>query len=90
MKVELFQASGCTRCAASREALKATALQFSPDVTWREVDVVEELDYAVELGVLTLPAVAIDRELVFASLPTPQQLTRAMRERSKPDNRHGP
>ena len=39
------------------------------------------LDYAVELGVLKPPAVAIDGELVFPSLPTPDALVAAMRKR---------
>ena len=44
------------------------------DLEWRSLNVLEELDYAVELGVLSLPAIAIDGELVFAALPTPKQL----------------
>ncbi len=51
-----------------------------PDTQWREIDPVEELDYAVELGVLTLPAVAIDGKLVFSSLPTAEQLVAAVRK----------
>jgi len=43
-------------------------------VTWRDVNVLEELDYAVQLGVLTPPSMAIDGELVFAKLPTRAQL----------------
>jgi thioredoxin len=78
MIVELFYSPGCARCAASQAELKAVALETIEGLTWREVNVLDELDYAVELGVLTPPAVAIDRELVFASLPTPTQLRRAL------------
>ena len=46
----------------------------------REVNPVDELDYTVELGVLTLPAVAIDGKLVFTSLPTAEQLVAAVRK----------
>ena len=43
-------------------------------VAWRDVNVLEEMDYAVALGVISLPALAIDGELVFPALPTPQRL----------------
>lgn len=33
----------------------------------------EELDYAVSLGVLSMPAIAVNGELKFSSLPTPEQ-----------------
>ncbi|OGB26685.1 MAG: thioredoxin [Burkholderiales bacterium RIFCSPLOWO2_02_FULL_57_36] len=81
MNVELFYTEGCSRCAAAREGLKAAALEAVPDTTWREIDAIKELDYAVELGVLTLPAVAINGALVFSSLPTPAQLARELQQR---------
>ena len=81
MKVELFYSPGCQKCAAAREGLRAAAEQVIPDLVWRDLNVLEELDYAVELGVLTLPAMAIDRKLVFSSLPTPAQLVKVLRQR---------
>jgi thioredoxin 1 len=83
MKVELFHAPGCAQCATAEASLKTAALQAVADLSWREVNVLEELDYAVELGVLTLPAVVIDRELVFSSLPTPRQLREALVKRAQ-------
>lgn len=81
MNVELFYTEGCRRCAAAREGLKTTAMEAAPHLVWREVDVVKELDYAVELGVLSLPAVAIDGVLVFSSLPTAAQLNSELQHR---------
>ena len=81
MKVELFQSAGCKRCAAARDELEALAEHTVPGVEWRVVDAGAEIDYAVEVGVMSLPAVAIDGELVFSSLPTPDQLTRELRRR---------
>lgn len=83
MKVELFHAVGCKRCADSREALRAAAEQSVPGLLWREVDATRELDYAVELGVMGLPAVAVDGELAFPSLPTPAQLIAELQRRAK-------
>lgn len=78
MKLELFFAAGCPSCDRAREGLKAAAAEADADVVWRDVNVLDELDYAVELGVLSLPAIAIDGELVFASLPSPSDLRSAI------------
>ncbi|KAF0102119.1 MAG: thioredoxin family protein [Reyranella sp.] len=78
MKIELFHAPGCSRCAAARESLKAAAETAVTGLEWREVNVLDEMDYAVERGVLSLPAVVIDGELVFSTLPTPRQLRAAL------------
>jgi predicted thioredoxin/glutaredoxin len=82
MKIELFHAPGCSRCAAARDGLKAAAEAVVAELEWREVNVLEEMDRAVEHGVLSLPAIVIDGELVFASLPTPQQLCAALTRRN--------
>ncbi len=81
MIIELFYAEGCQQCLRNRETLKAQAQQINPDMVWREVNVLEEMDYAVELGILTLPAIVIDQELVFTRLPSVSQLTQAMNQR---------
>jgi glutaredoxin len=74
MKIELFCTPECENCASARDGLRATAEEAVPGVAWRELNALDELDYAVELGVVTLPAIAIDGELVFSSLPTCRQL----------------
>lgn len=78
MKIELFHAPGCTRCASSQERLKAIAQGAVGEVDWREVDVLADLDYAVEVGVLSLPSIAIDGKLAFSSLPTSRQWRNAL------------
>jgi hypothetical protein len=86
MKVELFYSPGCSQCAVVREDLKATAERTVAGIEWRELNVLEDLDYAVELGVLSLPAIAVDGELLFSSLPTPHQLRDALIRRSTTGN----
>lgn len=81
MKIELFYAPGCTKCADNREVLKTAAQQVAGDIEWRELDVMENIDHAVELGVLTLPAMAIDGVLEFPSLPNEKQLVDAIQRR---------
>ena len=82
MKVELFHAPGCSRCAAAREDLKAAAQTAVTGLQWREINVLDEMDYAVDHGALFLPAMVVDGELVFSSLPTPQQLRAALTHRN--------
>ena len=81
MKVEVLHAPGCAKCLGQLPSLQAAARQADPNVEWKELDIVQALDYAVELGVLKPPAVAIDGKLVFPSLPTVDTLRAAMRKR---------
>lgn len=82
MKVELFYSPGCDQCATARVGLKATAQRTVTGIEWQELNVLEDLDYAVQLGVLTLPAIVVDGELLFSTLPTPKQLRAALMRRS--------
>ena len=50
-------------------------------IAWRKVNILEELDHAVELGVLSLPAIAIDGELVFTSHASARKLRSALNRR---------
>lgn len=75
VKIEVIAAPGCKKCASAQGELCAIAASvFGEDrLVWREVNVLEEIDYAVSLGVLTMPAIAVNGELMFPSLPTPEQ-----------------
>ena len=85
MKIEIFYSPGCVQCAAVRQDLKLAAQHVVKELEWRELNVLDELDYAVHLGVFTLPAVVIDGELAFACLPTQQQLRAALARRILPE-----
>lgn len=78
--VEIFSTPDCGKCAHAREALRAVAESLSA-VRWREVNILDELDYAVDLGVLSLPAIAIDGELVFPTLPGAERLRQELMRR---------
>ena len=75
IRIEVISAPGCGKCATAQDELRSIALSIfgHQHVTWREVDVIEELPYAVSLGVLSMPAIAVNGELLFSSLPTPGQ-----------------
>jgi len=74
-KIEIISAPGCKKCAGAQRELRAiaTAVLGERGLDWREVNVLEELDYAVSLGVLSMPAIAVNGELRFSSLPTADQ-----------------
>ena len=82
MKIEIFYTPGCSECSAAHAKLRTVAQESVKDLEWREVNVLDDLDYVVELGVLTLPSIAVDGELVFTSMPTVAQLRVVLRKRT--------
>jgi thioredoxin 1 len=82
IKVELIAAAGCSKCAGAKSELKSAAESVAKHrMVWREINVLDEIDYVVSLGVLTLPAIAIDGVLVFKSLPSAAQMHREIEKR---------
>jgi glutaredoxin len=82
IKIELFSTPGCSHCQRAQESLKEVALAFAEaEVTWRDINVLDALDYAVELGVLTPPSIAIDSELIFPRLPSVAQFRQELARR---------
>ncbi len=82
MKIEVFYTPGCSDCVAAYTKLRTAAQESVNDLEWRELNVLDDLDYAVQLGVLTLPSIAVDGELVFTSMPTVAQLREALMKRT--------
>ena len=82
MKIEFFYTPGCSECVAAHAKLRTAAQEAVKDLEWRELNVLDDLDYAVELGILTLPSIVVDGELVFTSMPTIAQLREALRKRT--------
>ena len=84
IRVDVISAPGCEKCIAARDELRAVAAAVGRDaLQWRDLSVLDELDYAVSLGILTLPAIAINGELVFSSLPTAAQLRAELVRRAR-------
>ena len=80
VKVEVFTAPGCSKCGQAKEVLRRMAEELG-GIEWEEVNVLEDLDRAVALGVLSTPAIAIDGELVFTALPGPRRLRAELERR---------
>ena len=82
IQVEVFSSPGCNRCGQVFDILRTITRELGADrIEWREVNVLDELDYAVELGVLSMPAIAIDGELVFKNHPSASKLREALETR---------
>lgn len=82
LKVEVFSSPGCGKCTQAKSMLKAIVEEIGQGkVTWREVNILEEMDYAVELGVMASPAIAIDGKLAFVSLPSASKLRSELAKR---------
>lgn len=82
IEVEVFASHGCNQCGQARDVLRTLVTELGGDaIHWREVNVLEELDHAVDLGVLSTPAIAIDGELVFTGLPSTRKLRAELERR---------
>jgi len=83
IKVEVFSAPNCNICGKATELLKALCDEMGNEmgdkkISWRKVNVVEEIDLAVSLGIISTPSIVIDNELIFSGLPTTRKLREAL------------
>ena len=60
IKVEVFTAPGCGKCGKAKHVLEDIVNEMDAGVEWREVNILKEMDYAIELGVLSTPSIAIN------------------------------
>lgn len=75
MNIEVFVLPGCGRCLTGLGELKDIAQSFGAGAfRWQERNLLDNIDQAVQLGILSAPAIAIDGRLAFTALPSPQQL----------------
>lgn len=87
INVEVFSSPGCSKCSHAKEVLRKLVEDLGGDkIQWREVNILDEMDHAVELGVLSTPSIAINSELIFASLPSAKKLRTELEKRLTSDN----
>lgn len=78
--IEVFTATSCAKCHAILAMANRVAADLGTQV--RLVNVVDEIDYAVKVGVLKTPSVAIGGELEFDEPPSELQLRQALARRA--------
>lgn len=75
INVEVFSSPGCGKCGHAKDVLRSLVDEIGGNkINWKEVNILDDLDRAVELGVMSTPSIAIDGELVFSSLPSAKKL----------------
>ena len=81
IKVEVFSSPGCGKCGHAKALLRKIAEEIGGGrIEWREVNVLEEIDRAVTLGVLSTPAIAVNGKLVFTALPSAAKLRQTLEQ----------
>ncbi|MBL4865877.1 MAG: thioredoxin family protein [Pseudomonadales bacterium] len=77
--VEVLSSNNCSRCKKTKILVSEVIEELkNSNICYREVDVVEEIDYAVKLGVTQIPAIAINGELLFVAPPPKTKLRDAI------------
>ncbi len=91
IQVEVFSSPGCGKCGHAKVVLKKIAEEIGGNqIEWREVNILDEMDYAVEIGVLSTPSIAINGELVFTSLPSAKKLRAELEKQLGLDGHQAP
>ena len=79
ISIDVFVLPGCGRCLSGLAELKEIVQSFGPAAfRWEERNLLDNIEAAVQLGILSAPAIAVDGTLAFSSLPSPQQLRAAL------------
>ena len=82
INVEVFSSPGCGKCGHAKDVLRSLVDEIGGNkINWKEVNILDDLDRAVELGVMSTPSIAIDDELVFSSLPSAKKLRAELENR---------
>lgn len=80
INVEVFSSPGCGKCSHARQVLQKMADELG-GISYREVNILDEMDYAVGMGILSTPSIAIDGELVYTNLPSAKKLRKDLEQR---------
>ncbi len=78
-RVQVLSTPGCAGCEALKRMLQTVLAEFS-ELDWEEVDLIDHPEVAERYGLMSVPAVAIDEELVFRSIPKEDALREKLAE----------
>ncbi len=81
ISIEIFCAPNCNRCGKAVELVKQIAEEMdNTNIQWQKLNVVDNIDYAVALGVRATPAIAINGKLEFTATPSPITLKNKLKD----------
>jgi len=79
VQLELFTANVCAYCAQAKSVLSGLVEELDNDqIELKFIDVVENIDHAVAMGVLVTPALTVNGQLVFSPLPDRKTVLQAL------------
>jgi len=79
VNIEIFSAPGCTRCGKAFQLAEAILKELdNKSISLRQVNILDELDYAVDLGIRATPGIVINGVLVFTATPGAKALRKAI------------
>jgi len=79
MLIEVFIAENCNKCGKALTVVESViATMDTPTVELRKVNIIEEIDYAVAIGLRATPGIAINGKLIFTSTPSQISLREAI------------
>lgn len=79
--IEIFCAPNCARCRRAVTLVQEVIENINnSSVHWQKKDVVEEIDYAVSLGIRATPAIIINGKLTFTASPDKKTLQKIIME----------
>jgi len=93
INIEIFSAPGCNKCGKAFQLVKTILNELGSGnelISLRQVNVVDELDYAVELGIRATPGIVINGVLVFTSMPGAEALRKAILSQRTPTKQDQP
>lgn len=80
--IEVLTAAGCTHCQRARSLVKDAVSEINDSrLHYREINILDDIDYAVQLGLISAPGIAVNGELVFPARPSKAKLLRFIRDR---------
>lgn len=76
--VQVLSTPGCAGCDQIKELIADVLSEF-PDLSWEEIDLMEYPEVAGTYSIMSVPAVVIGDELVFAKIPNRDALREAVK-----------
>ncbi len=80
LKLELFSSPACGKCDQMKKKLQAVADQSEGRIEFTVVNILQEMDYALQLGVLSTPCIAVNGNLLTLGLPDMDELKKILDE----------
>jgi len=82
--VEIFANPHCKRCQKAKILVESIVREIAnKNLHWREVNVIEEIDYTIHLGIVATPAIAINGQREFTNLPSKEKLHNLIQQKLK-------